>query len=110
MTATRRRRRRRASRAIVLPLFLWIFAVSAPAAEPGRLPPERTFSSSPFLHRIPLRDENGNPIPAPKPAAPGAKADDAGPPAKAFVLDTTCGKCHSDIDLMKTGWHFNFGD
>jgi hypothetical protein len=81
------------------------------AAEPGRLPPERTFSSAPFLHRIPLRDENGNPIPAPKaPAAGAAAAAEGGPPPKAFVLDTTCGKCHSDIDLMKTGWHFNFGD
>jgi hypothetical protein len=102
MTATRRR--------FALALSVLLLPATTNAAEQGRLPPERTFSSAPYLHRIPLRDETTNPIPAPKAPAAGAKADDAGPPAKAFVLDTTCGKCHSDIDVMKSGWHFNFAD
>jgi hypothetical protein len=102
-----RRTDRRLAPALALSLF--VLPVVARAAE--RLPPERTFSNAPYLHRIPLRDETGNPIPAPKPAKEGAKADDEGAAAaKAFVLNTTCGKCHSDIDVMGRGWHFNFAD
>jgi hypothetical protein len=103
-----RRTDRRLAPALVL--FLFLAPEMGRAAE--RLPPERTFSNAPYLHRIPLRDETGNPIPAPKPPREGAKSDDeaAGPAPKAFVLNTTCGKCHSDIDIMGGGWHFNFAD
>lgn len=84
---------------------------SAPAAEqpdassPRKAPPERTYSEFPFVHRIVLLDEDGTVIRQPKPG------EEPTPEAtKPFSMAKTCGKCHSDYDVMQQGWHFNFAD
>jgi len=78
------------------------------AAE-SSLPPERTFSNSPFIHRIILRDEDGNIIGGPpKPGADGKPVEDPG--QKPISQYQTCGKCHSDKDTMLGGWHSNASD
>ncbi len=75
--------------------------------EPARkAPPERTYSNTPYVHRIPLLDEQGGPIKLPRPGEDAA----AGVNTNAFSLAKTCGKCHSDYDVMQRGWHFNFAD
>ncbi|MGB7160662.1 MAG: hypothetical protein WBD40_21535, partial [Tepidisphaeraceae bacterium] len=73
-----------------------------PAQE--KLPPERTYSKQPFIHRIPLLDAEGNTIRSPKPDDP----PDARPAP--FSMSNTCGKCHSDYNTIAGGWHFNFAD
>src|SRR5687768_13984367 len=73
----------------------------------AKAPPERTYSNMPFVHRIPLLDEQGATIRLPKPgeeAVPGATNTNP------VSLAHTCGKCHSDYDVMQRGYHFNFAD
>lgn len=53
-------------------------------------------SRTPFVHRIPLYDEDGEKI---LPDLPGAKP---------FSARQTCGRCHSYEEIGK-GWHFNAG-
>ena len=67
----------------------------------------RTDSRTPFVHRIPLRDEGDVVITFPKPGA--AAEADKGPRIKAASIVTTCGKCH-DYPAINVGWHFNAGD
>ncbi|HSI33833.1 MAG TPA: hypothetical protein VK986_09635 [Tepidisphaeraceae bacterium] len=85
----------------------WGVARRAMGAE-AALPPERTFSNAPFVHKIYLRDEEGNAINPPK-VGPDGKAlgEDPGKPMSQYA---TCGKCHSDKDTMLTGWHSNASD
>ena len=77
---------------------------TAPAeAAPAKAPPERTYSNTPFVHRIPILDEDGTAI---RPAKPGEEpAPNAS--AKPMSQALTCGKCHSDYPAMQQGWHFN---
>jgi hypothetical protein len=81
-----------------------VFTLRAEAQEkaPAKKRPH-VDSRSPFVHRIPLRDEQDNPITVPK----GADAEKA--KIKLASLATTCGKCH-DYPAISVGWHFNFGD
>ncbi len=101
---------KRINRRLVIPgwslLFLALFSAPQARAAEG-LPPERTFSNTPFLHRILLRDEEGNLISPPRPGPDGKIADDG---AKAMSQYATCGKCHSDKDTMYGGWHSNASD
>src|SRR5215212_7746629 len=87
---------------LVAPVLL--FAQDAATSEPAatKAPPERTYSNSPFVHRIVLLDEDGAVIKAPKQGEE--------PNTKPVSLAKTCGKCHSDYDVMQRGWHFNFAD
>jgi len=79
-----------------------------PSVEPStpspKAPPERTYSRSPFVHRIPILDEDGTVI---RPTKPG---EEAAPNASSKPMSqaNTCGKCHSDYPVMQQGWHFNF--
>ena len=77
-------------------------AAAAPAAP--KAPPERTYSRAPFVHRIPILDEDGTVI---RPTKPG---EEPAPNAtnKPMSQAQTCGKCHSDYPVMQQGWHFNF--
>ena len=63
----------------------------------------RTESRSPYFHRIPLRDADGQIITMPKPGDDGKT-----PEAKANPYSTaqTCGKCH-EYQAIAAGWHFN---
>jgi hypothetical protein len=81
-------------------------AEEATAPTPPKAPPERTYSRSPFVHRIVILDEDGAVIRPPK---PGEEAS-ATVSNKPISLARTCGKCHSDYDVMQHGWHFNFAD
>jgi len=64
-------------------------------------------SRTPFVHRIPLRDEQDIPITPPR---PGTESKDKNPPAvKLASIATTCGKCH-DYPTISKGWHFDAGD
>jgi hypothetical protein len=54
----------------------------------------RADSRMPYVHRISLLDEEGNPI-SPK-----------DPNAKPYSPKMTCGKCH-DYEAVSHGWHFN---
>jgi hypothetical protein len=94
----------------------------APAGEaapaPRKAPPERTYSNTPYVHHIVLLDEDGTPIRPAPPGQPGQEAGGAAAPAaapgggasnKPVSLAKTCGKCHSDYDVMQKGWHFNAG-
>jgi hypothetical protein len=79
-----------------------------PAEPPARkAPPERTYSNMPFVHRIVVLDEDGTVI---RPTKPGEEAAPGGAPAssKPMSQQKTCGKCHSDYDVMQQGLHFNF--
>ncbi|MEA2735658.1 MAG: hypothetical protein QOE14_2109 [Humisphaera sp.] len=78
-----------------------IRAADAPAT--AKAPPERTYSDSPFVHRIVVLDEDGAVI---RPTKPG---EEAAPnvSTKPMSQAQTCGKCHSDYPLMQQGWHFN---
>ncbi|MDB5319765.1 MAG: signal peptide protein [Phycisphaerales bacterium] len=93
---------KRPNRRLVLPWFALSFAfllgTGRVMAEDRKVPPEKTYSNTPYFHRIYLRDAEGNVI-----KAPPAKDD---PGAKPFSLTTTCGKCH-DYPAMSHGWHFN---
>src|SRR5439155_14582503 len=71
-TIRRRRFRRRASflAALVIAVLAGgVLRVAVAAAEeaPAKAPPERTYSRSPFVHRIVLLDEDGAVIRPPKP-------------------------------------------
>ena len=73
------------------------------AAPAAKAPPERTYSNMPFVHRIPVLDEDGTAI---RPTKPGEEpAPNAS--SKPMSMAKTCGKCHSDYDAMQQGWHFN---
>src|SRR5258706_12019927 len=63
-------------------------------------------SRTPFVHRIPLRDEQDIPITPPK---PGAESKDKPAPVKLASIAYTCGKCH-DYPAINKGWHFDAGD
>ena len=65
-------------------------------------PPERTYSNTPFVHRIVLLDEDG--------AVIRAAREGEEPNTKPFSMAKTCGKCHSDYDVMQQGYHFNFAN
>jgi hypothetical protein len=99
--------RRSFTSVVLFSLALLTVAALAHAQEtaPTKAPPERTYSNAPFVHRIVLLDEDGTPI---RPTKPGEEAS-AGAPAsnKPVSLAKTCGKCHSDYDVMSHGWHFN---
>src|SRR5258706_8380940 len=93
----------RPTRRIVLPWFA-LSAISLLAAghvigQERKVPPEKTYSNTPYFHRIFLRDAEGNVIKAP----PAGKED---PGARPFSVASTCGKCH-DYPAMSHGWHFN---
>ena len=97
--------RRSLAPVVLFSLVLLIVAALVRAQEtaPTKAPPERTYSNAPFVHRIVLLDEDATPI---RPAKPG---EDAAATAsnKPVSLAKTCGKCHSDYDVMSHGWHFN---
>ena len=92
-----------------LPFALLISALSLLLATQATFgaaaPPERTYSKAPYVHRIVLLDEDGAVIRAPREGDDPAQA-----PTKPFSMQKTCGKCHSDIDVMSHGWHFNASD
>jgi hypothetical protein len=94
---------KRPNRRLVLPWFaITVTSLLAAAGVRGqekRVPPEKTYSNTPYFHRIYLRDAEGNVIKAP----PAGKED---PGSKPFSVATTCGKCH-DYPAMSHGWHFN---
>src|SRR5437867_36931 len=96
-------RRLRPPHPIVLTTFL--AALSCGFWLRGAAPPERTYSRSPFVHRIVILDEDGAVIRPPK---PGEEASTTS--TKPISLAKTCGKCHSDYDVMQQGWHFNFAN
>lgn len=78
---------------------------------PAKAPPERTYSKTPYVHRIPLLDETGTTLRAPRAEEGSATAPAASAaPTQPFSQQKTCGKCHSDYDVMAQGWHFNFAD
>jgi hypothetical protein len=79
---------------------------AAGEAAPPKAPPERTYSNTPFVHRIVILDEDGAVIRPPKPGeeAGAGAANSTKPMSQAM----TCGKCHSDYPVMQQGWHFNF--
>ena len=81
-------------------------AATAPPETPKKAPPERTYSEFPFVHRIVLLDEDGQVIKPPKPGEEATSQTNVKPMSQA----KTCGKCHSDYDVMATGWHFNFSN
>lgn len=93
--------------ALILPLLVAgsLFQTMAIGAEGGKLPPEKTYSNAPFLHRIYIRDDSGNPLNAPK-ADPKAAAEER---LKPLSTAETCGKCHAYAE-MSGGWHFNAYD
>src|SRR5687767_9683689 len=83
----------------LLCLAVMLLASAVPAAEPPppaadaaspKAPPERTYSRAPFVHRIPVLDEDGTVI---RPTKPG---EEAAPNASSKPMSqaTTCGKCH----------------
>jgi cytochrome c553 len=64
----------------------------------------RTQSRTPFLHNIPLHDEDGKVISVPAEIGDDGKPQEPkGPP---YSTAQTCGKCH-DYGLISRGWHFN---
>src|SRR5437773_6544347 len=105
---TRRRCRRYPIQSIAFLVLVGITAslCAADQIPAPKAPPERTYSRSPFVHRIVLLDEDGAVIRPPKPG------EEASPTVstKPLSLARTCGKCHSDYDVMQQGWHFNFAD
>ena len=44
-----------------------------------------------------------------RPPKPGEEASPT-TSTKPISLARTCGKCHSDYDVMQQGWHFNFAN
>src|SRR6266436_295916 len=85
---------------LAVSVALLLAPVWAAGAAPGGVPPEKTYSNTPYFHRIQLRDVEGNVINGPTAAG---KDDPGGRP---FSLAMTCGKCH-DYPAMSHGWHFN---
>ncbi len=61
-----------------------------------------TDSGTPFVHRIPLRDEADLVIQPPK----VGEVEKNPKPIKVASITTTCGKCH-DYPTISSGWHFN---
>ena len=102
-------RRRRFSLIAIACVALFVAPLARAAEEPApaKAPPERTYSRSPFVHRIVLLDEDGTVIRPPKPGDEAAAATNS---TKPVSLAKTCGKCHSDYDVMSHGLHFNFSD
>jgi hypothetical protein len=94
---------KRPNRPPVLPWFALSIAslllTHSAIAQEKKVPPEKTYSNTPYFHRIFLRDAEGNVIKGPE----AGKED---PGAKPFSVTTTCGKCH-DYPAMSHGWHFN---
>src|SRR5690349_20697973 len=106
---------------LVAPLLMLLLAVSiraaeAPASAPApsdaapadaapaaKAPPERTYSNTPFVHRIVILDEDGAVIRPPKPGEEASATNSTKPMSQAM----SCGKCHSDYPVMQQGWHFN---
>jgi len=83
----------------LLVLALFVFASNLLSAEDLR-----TQSRTPFLHNIPLHDEDGKVITLPPELSDDGKPQEAkGPP---FSTAQTCGKCH-DYAIISKGWHFN---
>ena len=97
-------------RASLLAVLLLVATVSqaaeapAPAGAGAKAPPERTYSRSPFVHRIVVLDEDGAAIRPTKPDEP----PNPNVSTKPMSQEMTCGKCHSDYPVMQQGWHFNF--
>lgn len=93
-------------RAASIVLALIAIASAAPqgtAQETGKKKRPHTSSGTPFVHRIPLRDETDIVIQPPKPGEPPEKNPKPLPLAS---LTTTCGKCH-ELPTISSGWHFN---
>ncbi|MBI5396707.1 MAG: hypothetical protein HZA91_15545 [Verrucomicrobia bacterium] len=64
----------------------------------------RTESRSPHLHRIPLRDADGQFIPPP--AALNEQGTSQEVRANPYSPAQTCGRCH-EYEMIGGGWHFN---
>ncbi len=89
---------------VVVMLATSVRAAEPPSESSPKAPPERTYSRSPFVHRIPILDEDGTVI---RPQKPGEEPS-PNASSKPMSQANTCGKCHSDYPVMQQGWHFNF--
>lgn len=100
---------KRANRFVRLIVALSFVCLVAPRfasgqEKPGAKKRPHADSRTPFLHRIPLRDDFDLVIQPPKPGADEKNAK----PIKLASITNTCGKCH-DYPIISSGWHFNAG-
>jgi len=73
--------------------------------KPGAKKRPHTDSGTPFVHRIPLRDDLDIVIQPPK----AGEVEKSPKPIKLASIANTCGKCH-DYPTISSGWHFNAGN
>jgi hypothetical protein len=89
---------------IVLGIIAWVSAAPfCGAQEKGKKKRPHTSSGAPFVHRVPLRDDQDIVIEPPK---PGAAPEKNARPLALASMTTTCGKCH-ELPTISSGWHFN---
>lgn len=87
---------------IVVLIFACLPALYSQAQEKGAKKRPHTNSDTPFVHRIPLRDETDIVIQPPKPG----EVEKNPKPLRLASMTTTCGKCH-ELPSISSGWHFN---